>query len=309
MPFRPRAVSMLHRGRAWSQEVPVLTEEFELAAGTVTGKDHLHSRRPNQDAFHVLRRPGWLAAIVCDGCGDPNCPHSGVGAQLGARWMTAALAACWEQEADPASLLERTRGRVLAVMERLARSMALEEAPSGARAAPAWARVVRDYLLFTVVGVVVTPAWTAFFSIGDGTLIVNGETIRLGPFPGNAPPYLAYSLLDSSLVTVNPELLHFQIHRCLPTSELDSFLIGSDGALEIDAKAEVRLPKRGQAAGPLSQFWDQDAYFANPEAVNRKLALMNTDSHAVDWEARRMQKFGGLLSDDTTLVAGRRKRS
>jgi hypothetical protein len=283
---------------------------LEIAAGSVIGKDHLRSRRPNQDAHFILRRPDLIVAVVCDGCG--SSPYSEVGARLAVRWVANAIAASQD---EGRLCLETARGRVLETMARLAETLAgrpparaSDEArtPSFGVATPDIVEIVRDYLLFTVVGAAITPEEARFFSLGDGALIVNEAPIALGPFPDNAPPYLAYSLLDSSLLTLDPALLQFQVHRRLPTAELDSFLIGSDGALEIEERADELLPNRSRAVGPLSQFWQEDATFTNPQAVSRKLALMGTDSQSVDWDARRIEKRPGLLHDDTTLIVGRR---
>ena len=62
------------------------TQIFEIAQGTVTGREHRREGRNNQDASHVSRTVHTLAAIVCDGCS--SAPHSEVGAQLASRFLT-----------------------------------------------------------------------------------------------------------------------------------------------------------------------------------------------------------------------------
>jgi hypothetical protein len=59
--------------------------------------------------------------------------------------------------------------------------------------------------------------------------------------------------------------------------------------------------------GPLSQFWTDDRYFANPDALRRRLTLINRESVRADFESRRLVRTPGLLPDDTTVVVLRRR--
>lgn len=231
--------------------------DFEIAAGSVTGRDHLASGRGSQDAWCTFLGPEALVAVVCDGCGSGR--HSEVGAQLGARLLAAALRA---RTADPAdALLEAVR------LELLSRLRGLAEAMGGPLPA-----VVAEYLLFTVVGAIVTPQAATVFSLGDGVVALNDHVERLA-FPGNEPPYLAYGLLDGD----GPR---FEVHAQLDPAQLDHLLVATDGAAEL------------VAAEALGQFWEQDRYFRNPALVTRRLRVLDRDSVR--------------LHDDTTLVAVRR---
>jgi hypothetical protein len=161
--------------------------------------------------------------------------------------------------------------------------------------------VIGEALLFTLVGAVVTPEHTLVFSAGDGLWALNGEAHRLGPFPNNAPPYLAYGLLKPGAVSLQTNTLR-------PTAEVDSLLLGTDGAVDLAGLAEAQVPEREEPVGPLSQFWSEDRYFANPDALRRRLALLNRESVRADFSARRLERVPGLLSDDTTLVVLRRRQ-
>jgi hypothetical protein len=57
----------------------------------------------------------------------------------------------------------------------------------------------------------------------------------------------------------------------------------------------------------LSQFWEEDRYFRNPDALRRRLALINSEYTHLDREAGVLIREPGLLPDDTTLVAIRRR--
>jgi len=263
---------------------------FDIAAGSVIGRDHQLAGRNNQDAYAWAYLEHALLAVVCDGCSSGK--HSEVGAQLGARLVVAALTRALSGPA--LSFWQQVRHDVLAQLRCLAEQMG-----------GCLAHTVQDYLLFTVVGALVTPRQTVLFSLGDGVMLVNGDPIPLGPFPDNAPPYLAYALLDSH--SGSAPVWEFQIQRTLPTTALQSLVLGTDGVEALQRIAAHPIPGKQVAVGPLSQFWQEERYFTNPDAVRRTLALVNRTVLQPDWQAQRLDRQGGLLPDDTTLIAIRRR--
>ncbi|HSX33594.1 MAG TPA: protein phosphatase 2C domain-containing protein [Candidatus Saccharimonadales bacterium] len=269
--------------------------DFELTGGSVAGKDHRRGiPRNRQDAYHVARSRYGITAVVGDGCG--SSAGSEVGATIGVQLMSTYLQRLLAHGHQPDKrLLARARQAMLAQLHVLAQDMG-----------ESLSEVVNSYLLFTLVGGIITPETATFFVLGDGVLVVNGELIVLDSGPNNQPAYLAYALTGSTLTDADPSLLDFQIVRQLPTAGLQHFLIGSDGVQEaIDREARC-LPGSDEVFGPLSQFWEDDRYFVpGTVAVTRRLNLL-----ARDWprrtESGRSVTDGGLLSDDTTLIAGRR---
>ncbi len=245
---------------------------MELAGGSVTGRAHLNTGRNNQDAFHYELADGLAVGVVCDGCG--SSARSEVGAALGARLVAAAVLDAARSAPDPDWCA--VRARVLQTLGTLARGMGgpLE-------------RIVDEYLLFTVVGALVTPARTWVFSVGDGIYAVNGDETRLGPFPRNEPPYLGYALLG--MYEAETEL---RVDGPWVTAEVESLLIGSDGAADL-ARPGTDAPDE---AG-LRQFWSDDRFFNNRDGVRRRLAVLNRG------------RGGASLPDDTTLVVMRRRRA
>lgn len=259
---------------------------FEIAGGTVTGQAHVAAGRNNQDAFSWEMNGEGLVAVVCDGCG--SAPHSEVGAKLGARLITQAGARRLASACEPAELLEQVRLEVLDRLRLLATDLAGGSSPSSGAAS--FARTVLDYLLFTAVGAIVTPRWATTFSLGDGLAVLNGDRLRLGPFPENEPPYLSYALLSGS-AGERP----FEIHRQVPVDEARSLLLATDGAVDLEALAGRTVDFREAPVGPLSQFWAQDRFFANRDMLRRRLAVVSRGARS------------GLLPDDTTVVVARRK--
>ncbi|HEX6739445.1 MAG TPA: protein phosphatase 2C domain-containing protein [Vicinamibacteria bacterium] len=250
---------------------------FELAAGTVTGGDHAALGRANQDALAVWRGADATIAVVADGCGSSR--GSEIGARLGARLLAQALRRRRRQlETQPAAaVLEIVRRELLGHLRRLAAAVGDD---AGAAA------TVEELFLFTLVGAVITGSRALVFAAGDGVIAVNGA-VRVLSFPGNAPPYLGYGLLrEGPAFTVLAER---------PTAELESLLVATDGLAAL-------LP-----AQPLAPLWAEDRYFRNPAALTRELTLLNRSRTRIDWERRQVHRSPGLLPDDTTVIALRRR--
>ena len=278
--------------RRESREIGPHHAAFEIAGGSVIGRDHRKSGKPCQDAFAWVCARETIAAVVADGCGSGR--YSEVGAQLGARLWTEALSrrlCAGASVADPV-LWRRTRQDVLAHLRIIAHGMGGE-----------LAEVVSDYLLFTLVGAAITPSLTAVFAIGDGMVAINGDVDSIGPFPGNQPPYLAYDLLDGVHCDTSTT-----VRALRPTSEIDSILLATDGADDLVRVAEHAVPGRAELVGGLDQFWTSGALFRNPDAVRRRLAVINRESMSPDWDRRHVARTAGILPDDTTVVAIRRDR-
>ena len=269
---------------------------FELAAGSVRGREHLRLGRNNQDAYAILSNEQYTVVVVCDGCGSGQ--HSEVGAQIGARLtiesLTIALSS-QSSQGNPISsheLLEQVRQDLLKQIDNLAQAMGEN-----------WLDTLKDYFLFTIVGVVITSKDILVFSLGDGVIIINGQEIDLGSFPGNAPPYLAYGLCG------NISNHRFRVHSLSSIEQVESILIGTDGVRELMKVAQQQLPGKQELVGSISQFWQEDRYFTNPDQIRRRLSLINRKVTKFDRQTQKFQKTLGLLPDDTSLVVLRRLNS
>jgi hypothetical protein len=270
---------------------------FEMAAGSVVGKEHLRIGKNNQDAYCYRSLPSGIIAVVCDGCSSGA--HSEVGAKLGAPLITDVI---HQQLTGCPSALHTE-----AFWEQVRQEALLQLSKLTAILGGDLVCIVRDYLLFTVVGVVITPVETVLFAIGDGVIALNDEAIPLPSFPNNAPPYLGYGLIFSAVAGLTSEDLKIQVHCCVPTCSVRSILIGTDGVQDAIAVAKHFLPGKSELVGVISQFWEDDRYFKNPDCIRRRLTQMNHTITKPDWEARSLHQEGGLLPDDTTMVVIRRK--
>lgn len=267
-----------------------LRKNFEIAAGTIMGRDHVIAGRNNQDAYYIYESDRCIIALVADGCSEGK--HSEVGAQLGVRLFAQAILRNYQEK----NFWEKVQQDVLTNIRQSAQAMGRN-----------LVKVINDYFLFTVVGIFLNDYGVQFFSIGDGIFFVNDEMIRLGPFPDNAPPYLCYELIGTSLSYSHPELLKIQLHKEIPASNFVSCLIGTDGVVDLAAVAKRNIPGKQELVGPVNQFWTEERYFTNSDMVRRRLSLINRESIKPDWENKLMLRESGLLPDDTTLITIRRK--
>lgn len=263
---------------------------FDVAAGTATGYSHVLAGTANQDAYAIRTAvsDSTTIMVVADGCSEGH--HSEVGARVGANVCAEGLrSGLWSQ--NHMAALRFARGNILSTLRTLTDGMVGYLPLPGVRS-----KLIRDHFLFTLVVGIVGPELSTFAAIGDGFLSVNGEALPgLGPFPKNQPPYLAYELTN---VQAGEDALQWKILRSLPTADLQSFVVGTDGVRDlVDAESSL-LPRTEKPVGPLSQFWTDDAVFRNPDLLRRRLVLCNGGIGP--------RATGGLLPDDTTLVVGRR---
>ena len=280
--------------------------EFQYAAGSVIGRDHRVAGKNNQDALCVSTGDTCDIVLVADGCSAGT--HSEVGAQAGVQMVSRTIrrhvelysAAGIPHTSFGASgpFWEGVRLDVLRQLHGLAQMM-------GQRLSTA----LNTYCLFTIVGALLTKERASFFSVGDGIIIVNGEMTRIGPFPNNEPPYLAYGLVPTSLERDSPALLRLQVHREESVESVDSFLIGTDGVGDLHKVSLQKVPNKDELVGPLSQFWSEDRYFKNRDMLRRRLTIANRDVTRASWDERELVIEHGLLPDDTTIVTGRRVSS
>ncbi|OGZ96376.1 MAG: hypothetical protein A2847_01010 [Candidatus Sungbacteria bacterium RIFCSPHIGHO2_01_FULL_50_25] len=280
----------------------MIIDDFEVAAGSIIGREHLRpfGWKNNQDSFAIESVSYALALVVTDGCGSEAKSETGahIGARLVAHAMIHAAASALSTRdypwAEETAFRTEVREIVLREIKRIASAMGED-----------LRQMIFDHFLFTVNAVLVTRWMTMMMSIGDGVAYLNGAALALGQFESNAPPYLGYTALkpEGDFDPANA----FKVNAFIPTAEVRSILIGTDGVDYLIAAEHETLPGKSDFVGPISQFWEEDRYFANPDMVRRRLALIQNEHLAVDWRERAIHRAPGKLPDDTTLVAIRRK--
>lgn len=259
-----------------------LTDHLVAATGSVIGREHVRTQRNNQDGLGLLIQDDLLVGVVTDGCSSGR--YSEVGARLGASWLAHWVPVHAERHGSvqsPAFIHDVTAG-LLDFLDDVARRLHPDPA-----ARPA---TVQDYLLFTFLVVVLTPAETCFFGLGDGVWGVNGEVRTLEAGEGNAPPYLAYRLVGEAL-TGPVGSLQPVVHAHWPTAAVDHVVIATDGASTIDQRAADRLPN-GDLVGGVAAMARDPRFGRNPSLLQKRLTVLG--------EVNRW------LHDDTTMVVVQR---
>lgn len=268
---------------------------FQVAAGSVAGRDHRTALKNSHDAYYWEALPGVLVAVVCDGCGSGE--HSEVGAKLGARLVAKQVVRWWNN--DPKAFTQDLIHVGLAQVKRsvLAQIQLLADQMSGS-----FSQVISDFFLFTIVGAIITKDDAFTFAAGDGVIVVNGTVTNLVS-DKNRPEYLSYGLVENE-DGVTPELGIITADRI---SGISSILLGTDGVRDFEKAAEKTIPGKDEEVGRLDQFWKDERYFKNPFAIQRRLSLVNRTTHRIDYEKKVAAEEHGHLPDDTTILAIRRR--
>jgi len=262
-----------------------MTARYQLAGGSMIGRDHRLVPKNNQDSWSIWRFDDITIGIVADGCGSGS--HSDVGARLGVQIAGACLRK--EYRSDRIIRWQRIQQHMLTQLDGLAQAMGDD-----------YRKIVESHFLFTLLGVVIDDQKATFFALGDGTIIINGQPLMIGPFEGNMPPYLGYNLLLDELA-MDPGMVRLEPIWEVPINQLESFLIATDGVDDVIRNSQHSLPGLSTLVGPIDQFWQNDRYFgSNPELISRQLKLIGRD-----WPVA--QPHPGLLGDDTTMIVGRRQ--
>lgn len=245
--------------------------QIRAAAAAVTGARHLRCARNGQDA--AIAWTGALdrgpssggVVVVCDGCSSGA--SSEVGARLGAV-LFARLISAQIQAGRPVTRPE-TWAAVRADAVRALVEL-LERMPGDRE------RAIHDHFLFTVIAAAVAGDGAAVWALGDGAYTIGDATRVIGPFPDNAPPYLAYDLLGE------PQTAK---HAFADTS-YGSIVIATDGALDL--------------GGDLAQF-ATDKLVDHPDALRRHLAVLARTPERIDWDERRVVRTPAPLQDDCAI--------
>jgi hypothetical protein len=253
----------------------VVTDDFEIAFGSTIGNDHKLLGRNNQDYFVVKKNNDKIVGIVCDGCGSGA--HSEVGAKIGANIIV-------DRIMSSTNLTPAIRKVLHSEIAHIAAMMCGDSSKVNT--------VIWDYFLFTIMGFIIEKDKTVIFSIGDGVYSLNGEKYAI-EYENNAPPYIMY------------ENSTFKLLQTVDTKDLNSLIIGSDGLNDIERCKDNLDPFGKNLIGGIDQFVDGDKYFYNRDNVRRRLDIINRSlTTVVDGN---IIKTKGVLRDDTTLIAVRRK--
>ncbi len=246
----------------------MIHEHFLSSGATIRGRAHTLRGRNNQDAFvHWVDRD-LAVGIVCDGCG--SSPASEVGAQICSQLVAQQVRDLVLGKTSPLAdgFVDALSDAVSNRLARTIESLGLPREPC-----------IHTWFLTTILGFVISPATALVFAAGDGLVRVDDELHRIGPYPDNAPPYLAYRLLGQDV--------GFELICRRPTATVTSIVLASDGA-------EGLCPQTQD----LEHIAATPRFVEHPDALRRYLYRTANGSDT---------RYGSHLHDDTTVVLARRR--
>lgn len=269
-------------------------DDFLISCGSVTGSRHRMSGRNNQDGLSIATSDDTICAVVCDGCSSSS--ESEVGARMASRFIAcAALKLMTEGSFRKGSeMLPSLEEAALDFLRKFADSFSEKE------------KAIDDMLLFTIMGTIISDSFATIFSIGDGAYSLNGKTTIIDE--NNSPSYLGYRIIPGAYAVEESDI-RFVVREELETEFVRSILIASDGAADIEAKAEqpFLIPGSSGMVGRLSQFESEERYLKNPVLVQRRLNQLAASRLEIDWGKQRIMRSEGILSDDTSVILVRRR--
>ncbi|HRE47571.1 MAG TPA: protein phosphatase 2C domain-containing protein [Aggregatilineales bacterium] len=209
-------------------------------AGQVTGRDHILRGMNCQDAYTLLEQADAVIGIVCDGCGVGG--RSEVGAALAAQFISGRVARALAEGIALEGLPDVIYAETIRFLEGIVSAVDPMNRPG----------FVRDYLLFTVIGVVITPTGGVIFAAGDGLIVLDSRMIRRDE--NNTPSYIGYHVVDPAVLA----------EAALP-SGFDIYPLPSDWA-------RVAIATDGFEADVLPNLWGK----AHPRGVQRWLNVLSS---------------------------------
>ncbi len=217
----------------------------------------------------------WGLAVVCDGCGSQ--PHSEFGALWGRQAWSRAV-----QRTIATGLEVAAPAFWSTVCADVVAALVVLAAQCGGDDDRERAAFVQQHLLFTSVVGVVHAQTVSVLALGDGAALLDEQAYQFGPWADNAPPYLAYALLDP---TFTPMTVATVVTR--DKADVGRLAVASDGIDDLAGGLRGLLIER---------------VVRNPDGMRRALELGARSAERIDWAEQRMQRTPGCLQDDTAVA-------
>lgn len=228
---------------------------FSISSASVVGTHHSSQGHPNQDAHRVIETPDWQIGFLADGCG--SAPNSQVGSQLAAYFL-----AHRTQE-----LLRKgiPLGQLPSLLFSQAQYYLRELAFLQTNNQTDFVEFVRQYLYFTIIGVVSVSDQILILTCGDGIFFVDDVLFYIDQ--NNAPSYLGKSIIKDYIQDGFSAPEGFNLVSLDPR-QVSRLLLGSDAWKDQpDLLSQIPRPLRSAAQlqlklnqfGLVHQLFDDDA--------------------------------------------------
>lgn len=233
-----------------------LTENMKIAYGSIAGSVHKKLEYNNQDFVLVTQNDKMTIGLIADGCGSGS--NSEVGAQLSLNFILKWLNENIDRDDWKARIKTELQNYSIELAER--HSTEPEH-------------FIMNYLLYTVVGVIVKENIATVFSCGDGAIIKDDELIIIDQ--NNKPKYINNELIGNE--GGDFEFYEFDLNDQL-------LVLGSDGLVDLIEGMAKGFIDEYQT---LEEFIKDDRHFSNPVFLPKLL-----------------QKYSntGILKDDCSTI-------
>jgi hypothetical protein len=253
----------------------MITNEFFITSGSITGTIHRNRYRNNQDAVCIAENDDALIGVVADGCSEGR--HNEVGAKLFSRFICnqGLKLAHKLNKGNIDKFFIRLRHKSLKFMRHILNTIGDNSN-----------QTLQNMFLFTIIGTVITHNIAIIFTMGDGAYVLNDRLYVIDS--DNKPDYLAYGLIEELVPT------YFTIRSVLETKRLENIMLCTDG-INYLLNASTTTLKDGSSAGNHTRFLNEDRYIRNPSLLQKRLVVLGA--------------INSILKDDTSIILIRRKKS
>ena len=227
---------------------------WKMNTAILIGRDHELSARNRQDFLLTHRTETRVCGIVCDGCGESS--YSELGAMLLSNFMLGRLKTIdiWDSPHSIKMILETAHYNFIEILTSIMR-VEKENLP----------QFIQDYLLATLLFVVIEKDRTIVGQCGDGVIIRNRVPEIIDQ--DGKPSYMAYENVPREMLKCEPSKLDYI--KITEVQDCDSLVIASDGLTPIigtDKETELYGTTKRQLQRKFNVWQMRDKIFSDDVA-------------------------------------------
>lgn len=195
---------------------------YQIRKGIRQGRGHVLGDQNCQDALAIdsgiLNNAPFVIGVIADGCSEGKA--SEVGANLAANYLTAQIYYLLSRNVPPSVIPSVLYGDLLGMLKDMTGRYNFRHPAQRVN-------FIKDNLLFTAIGFIITPSESVVFAAGDGVIVINDEVIERQQ--DNKPTYIAYHMIERQYLEESASALPqgFDVYN-LDMVSLQRLAIGSD---------------------------------------------------------------------------------
>ena len=193
---------------------------FKLSSAQIIGREHIFKRINCQDKYCAgsINNNEYIFGIIADGCSEGR--SSEVGAVLVSTYACKQIAFYLENDFELANIPDNLFTDIKSYLEVLTNITIPYDNHEEK------IDFIKNNLLCTIVGFIISSKKGLYFHYGDGKIIINDRIITIDQ--NNCPTYIAYHIIDPKYLNDNILPDAFNVEP-LDMANLEKFAIASDG--------------------------------------------------------------------------------